>query len=237
MQYLGKYRGTVVDPQDPDQLGRVKVRVPIVHEALDNGQLPWAMPCTPYAGKDVGFFMIPPAEANVWVEFEQGEVERPIWSGCFWDPGELPKNAQVSEPEKVQVFQVEGITFTWSNHGDNKGVALEVENPVVQNPLKLVFNADGIELNNNNKTVIQLKANEIHIDNSGASKIVLTTRDIKLVEQTTELTLSASSVDVSSPPATAKFNAASGIELKHGAASVTLATVSVNVNNGALEVI
>ncbi len=243
-QYLGKYRGIVINPRDPKKLGRVMVRVPVVHQELDDAQLPWALPCTPYAGQDVGFFMIPPEGANVWVEFEEGEVDLPIWSGCFWgDPDHpenlqsLPENTQVDEPENVQVFKVKGITCTWSNHGDNKGVTLEVQDPVVQNPLKLVFNAEGIELNNNNATVIRLKANEIQIDNGGSSTIVLTTSDIKLTEQSTEVALSASSVDVSSQPATAKFNAASGIELKHGGASVALATASVNVNNGALEVI
>jgi uncharacterized protein involved in type VI secretion and phage assembly len=236
-QYLGKYRGTVVDPRDPDKLGRVKVRVPIVHEDLDEAQLPWAMPCSPYAGQDVGFFMIPPGGANVWVEFEQGEVDLPIWTGCFWESGQLPENAQVDEPEKVQVFRVEGITCTWSNHGNNKGVTLEVQDPVVQNPLKLVFNAEGIELNNNNATVIRIKSDEIQIDNRGSSTLVLTTSDITLTEQSTMVKLSASSTEIRSSPATAKFDAASGIELKHGGASIAMAVASVNVNNGALEVV
>ena len=236
MEYLGKYRGTVVNPRDPNQLGRVKVKVPVVHENLNDSQLPWAMPCTPYAGKDIGFFMIPPKDANVWVEFEAGEPDRPIWSGCFWEPGELPKNAQVKESEKVQVFKAKGITFTWRNHGDNKGVDLEVKSPVVSNPLKMIFNAEGIELNNNNKTVIRIKGNEIEIDNGGGSTIVLTTSDIQLKEQATSVKLDANSIDLSSTPATAKFGAA-GIELKHGAAAVALQTATVNVNNGALEVI
>lgn len=236
MEYVGKYRGKVIDPRDPSQLGRVRVRVPVVHENLDNSQLPWAMPCSPYAGKDIGFFMIPPASSSVWVEFEAGEPDRPIWSGCFWEPGELPKNAQLKEAEKVQVFRTEGITFTWSNHGDNKGVSLEVESPVVNNPLRLVFNADGIELNNNNETTIRLKANEIQIDNGGGSTIVLTTRDIQLKEQATTTKLTANSIELSSTPASATFGSA-GIELKHGAAAIALNTATVNVNNGALEVI
>jgi uncharacterized protein involved in type VI secretion and phage assembly len=53
------------------------------------------MPCTPYAGRDVGFFAIPPVNSNVWVEFEQGDPDYPIWSGCFWGMNELPEAAKV----------------------------------------------------------------------------------------------------------------------------------------------
>ena len=40
-------------------------------------------------GQDVGFFAIPPVDASVWVEFEGGERDHPIWTGCFWEAGEI----------------------------------------------------------------------------------------------------------------------------------------------------
>lgn len=89
--YFGKYRGKVVNNVDPRGLGRVQVTV----EALGGyNAMNWAMPCVPYAGPDQGMFMPPPIGGNVWVEFEQGNLSHPIWSGCFWGdqdcPGTLP---------------------------------------------------------------------------------------------------------------------------------------------------
>jgi hypothetical protein len=55
------------------------------------------MPCVPYAGPNVGFFMLPPKKAGVWIEFEGGDVSRPIWTGCYWARGELP--AAASSPD------------------------------------------------------------------------------------------------------------------------------------------
>jgi uncharacterized protein involved in type VI secretion and phage assembly len=79
-QFFGKYRGKVKNNVDPMQQGRIHVSVPAV---LGEGSLSWAMPCVPYAGSQVGFFAIPPVDANVWVEFG-GDPDAPIWSGCFW---------------------------------------------------------------------------------------------------------------------------------------------------------
>lgn len=80
-RYFGKYRGLVTDNQDPQKRGRLEVRVP----AIFTDQPVWALPCVPMANPDgSGFFSIPDIEANVWVEFEAGNLDFPIWSGCFW---------------------------------------------------------------------------------------------------------------------------------------------------------
>ena len=91
-RYFGKYRGKVEYNLDPQQLGRVQVSCPAV---LGEGSLSWAMPCAPYGGAGVGFFAIPPTGANVWVEFEGGDPDYPIYSGCFWGLGEVPASPAV----------------------------------------------------------------------------------------------------------------------------------------------
>lgn len=82
----GKFPGRVVDNNDPEKRGSVKVEVASV---LHGAQL-WALPCVPYAGKNVGFFALPPIGASVWVEFQLGDTNHPIWTGCFWEKDELP---------------------------------------------------------------------------------------------------------------------------------------------------
>ena len=79
--FLGKFRGTVINNIDPMLIGRLLVQVPDVHGP---GISAWAMPCVPVAGINNGFMAVPIPGSGVWVEFEQGNPDYPIWVGCFW---------------------------------------------------------------------------------------------------------------------------------------------------------
>ena len=141
-RYFGKYRGSITNNVDPMMLGRVQVRVPAV---LGDGTMSWAMPCTPFAGPGVDLFVVPPTGANVWVEFEGGDPDYPIWSGCFWGTGEVPAQPAIAE---MKVFKTQGVLLTVNEVPGAGGVTLEVSPPVVATPLKIVLNASGIELSN-----------------------------------------------------------------------------------------
>ncbi len=55
------------------------------------------MPCVPIAGPRSGIFVVLPIGAQVWVEFEGGDPDHPIWTGGFWaDAAEIPASASVS---------------------------------------------------------------------------------------------------------------------------------------------
>jgi uncharacterized protein involved in type VI secretion and phage assembly len=79
--YYGKYRGTVLNNIDPEQRGRIIALVP---DVLGIAPSNWALPCVPIAGKQQGTFMVPQIGAGVWIEFEQGDPDYPIWVGGFW---------------------------------------------------------------------------------------------------------------------------------------------------------
>ncbi|MFD1213394.1 phage baseplate assembly protein V [Arthrobacter sp. GCM10027362] len=81
-RHYGKYRGIVVDNKDPKRLGRLTVQVPsVLGPDVVTG---WAKACVPYGGADQqGILFIPAPGAGVWVEFEEGDLEFPIWSGAF----------------------------------------------------------------------------------------------------------------------------------------------------------
>jgi hypothetical protein len=163
-QFFGKYRGKVENNLDPMQLGRIQVSAPAV---LGSGRLSWAMPCVPYAGSGVGFFAIPPVGANVWVEFEAGNPDYPIWSGCFWGVGEVPALPALAA---MKVYKTDGITLTLSDLPGIGGFTLEVGPPVVPTPLKLVFNATGIELSNSAASV---KLTPVSVSlNNGALEVI-----------------------------------------------------------------
>jgi Type VI secretion system/phage-baseplate injector OB domain len=83
----GKYRGTVVNNLDPQHQGRIIASVTEVLGAVPTG---WALPCAPHAGLGAGFFSVPAIGSGVWIEFEGGDVSRPIWTGGYWALGEAP---------------------------------------------------------------------------------------------------------------------------------------------------
>lgn len=82
-KFYGKYPGVVTDVDDPSQVGRLRARVPeVLGEDIVSG---WAMPAAPVGGgKNRGFYALPEVGDTVWVEFEAGDIARPIWSGTFW---------------------------------------------------------------------------------------------------------------------------------------------------------
>jgi uncharacterized protein involved in type VI secretion and phage assembly len=80
-RFFGKYRGLVIDNLDPLQIGRIQAQVP---DVLGEAPSSWALPCIPAAGSQAGCFIVPPIGSQVWIEFEQGDPDFPIWTGGFW---------------------------------------------------------------------------------------------------------------------------------------------------------
>lgn len=125
--YYGKYRGTVADNKDPLKLGRLKLRVDSVltpsEDNTDSSETitDWAMPCVPFGGaSERGFFVIPDVGAHVWVEFEEGLLDRPIWTGTFWvSPGntaQTPTEAQNMADTEEDLEPKRRILKTSSGH-------------------------------------------------------------------------------------------------------------------------
>lgn len=85
--YFGKYRGTVVNITDPMGLGRIKAAVPDVFGA---GTSSWALPAFPFAGLNHGLILLPELGDNVWIEFEAGDPNYPIWTGGWFSGGSVP---------------------------------------------------------------------------------------------------------------------------------------------------
>jgi uncharacterized protein involved in type VI secretion and phage assembly len=159
MTYYGKYRGIVTNSQDPKNLGRLQARVPEVLGQEDSG---WALPCTPYAGPDAGLFTVPPVGTGVWIEFEAGDVSRPIWSGCWWGEGQLPtdEGGAAATPD-LKIWRSgsglmvslddRGHTITMSDANGMNLLKIKVDQGQVklQGEIKVVVEAPQIELAEN----------------------------------------------------------------------------------------
>ncbi len=102
--YHGKYRGFVEDTADPESRGRVKVTVPSV---LGTKVSSWALPAFPYGGgAGFGFIAVPPAGSQVFVEFIEGDISVPVWTGTFWRTAE-EKPEEVADPATSKVLKTE----------------------------------------------------------------------------------------------------------------------------------
>lgn len=155
-RHYGKYRGTVSDNQDPRGQGRLRAKVPEILGEVESG---WAMPCAPYAGDGMGIFAVPAQGAGVWIEFEAGDVSRPIWSGCWWASNTVPNDeaGTAATPDVKIVRSEQGLLLAL--HDDTQTIALSDANAAnlltieVQNGLvtikattKVVVDAPQIEL-------------------------------------------------------------------------------------------
>jgi uncharacterized protein involved in type VI secretion and phage assembly len=162
VQFYGKYRGVVTNNIDPQEggRGRLKLKVPDVLGDLESG---WAMPCVPYAGNNVGLFLLPPVGASVWVEFEHGDSDFPIWTGCFWGEGEtLP--ASPAEPEK-KVLKTDMGTITLDDSPGGGSITIETVAG-----MKITLDASGIEVTDGLGGSIKLAGPNVSI-NDGALEV------------------------------------------------------------------
>ncbi len=113
-KFYGKYRGMVINNVDPMQMGRIMVQVPDVGGVIPGS---WAMPCLPLAGINMGMFTVPMIGSGVWVEFEQGNPDYPIWTGCFWgSAAEVPAMSHIVPPAipgiTLQTPLLNGLTIS-----------------------------------------------------------------------------------------------------------------------------
>lgn len=157
--FYGKFRGVVSDNRDPNMLGRIRAKVQDVFGENESG---WALPALPYGGKKVGLFLIPPTDASVWIEFEHGDPDYPIWTGCFWAQGEMPATPATAE---TKVLKTDAVTMTINDLPGAGGVTIETTTG-----MKIVVNTTGIEISNGQGASIKLSGPQVSV-NSGALEV------------------------------------------------------------------
>jgi hypothetical protein len=149
-RWYGKYGGQVSGNEDPQQQGRVQVIVP----AIFGAELAvWARPCFSF-----GHFFVPPVGAQVWVEFEAGDPEYPIWVGTWYPQSATPEESRVTPPDNrviqtpsghtVEFDDTDGAARITIRHKDNSFLAIDDKGSVVvanKNGSTLYLNADGGE--------------------------------------------------------------------------------------------
>lgn len=161
--FFGKFRGIVTDNRDPLMTGRVRARVPDLGD-LESG---WATPCAPFGGSGTGMFALPPTGASVWVEFEHGNPDHPVWSGSFWQTTtEVPPDMLTLSPHQRVFFKTAGGHSILVD--DTPGIGgITLKTSTGQ---KIVLNAQGIEIDNGMGSSIKFTGPQVSI-NGGALEV------------------------------------------------------------------
>jgi len=155
-RYYGKYRGQVTDNQDPDNLGRIRAKVPSV---LGDEETGWALPAFIYGGAaEQGLYAVPDLDAGVWIEFEGGDLSYPIWSGTWYTSGAIPESAQ---PSKKVLKTKSGHKIIFDDDGNS------------------------VEITDSNGNSITMDSTVIKVSAGSATKIVIEAPQIELVENAT----------------------------------------------------
>lgn len=132
-KYYSSYRGYVLDNDDPDDMGRIKVKIPAV--TRDKEHPTWAYPKTQMGGGGYGVQMLPILGDMVWIEFEHGDTRFPFWSFAHRAKGEKPE--EFASPQvygfktpKGQIIIIDDrddIEKIIINHGENEGLVKVIE--------------------------------------------------------------------------------------------------------------
>jgi len=166
-RFYGKYRGRVQNNIDPQQIGRLLVDVAGV---TPTGLSSWAMPCVPVAGLQMGFYTVPPIGAGVWIEFEQGDLDHPIWVGGYWgSAAEVPTLARLVPPViagiTMQTTLLNGLTVN-DVPGPTGGIMLKSATGAT-----LIVNDTGIYIQNGKGASIVMVGPSVTINNGALTVI------------------------------------------------------------------
>lgn len=194
-RYYGKYRGLVVDNDDPENRARVTLQVPSImgNEAVTH----WAEPCLPFGGlAGQGLFMVPEIGAQVWVEFEAGNINHPIWTGTTWQQSsDVPQEAADRSPNMRQLKTPSGQILSFDDTDGEEEIRLyhptEAELKIDPEGMVQLTDAAGarltmdaadasIEISDSNGNTITMEAAGITVTDSSGNEIVMEGGGIKV---------------------------------------------------------
>jgi uncharacterized protein involved in type VI secretion and phage assembly len=199
--FYGKYRGVVTKNDDPDKRGRLRVLVPSV---LGDQETDWVEPVIPFGGiKDAGLFLIPPPKAIVFIEFEEGDIDRPLWTGTrslagsssgppekfvLQTPGghriELDDSTKDDKKPKLIVTHLDKASATFDENGsielkDKEGTAVTLNAKDKKLLLKdangnsVELSDAGLKLKDKNGNSLELAQSGVTLKDSNGNKIEL----------------------------------------------------------------
>ncbi|MGE0526251.1 MAG: phage baseplate assembly protein V [Bdellovibrionales bacterium] len=149
----------VTSLEDPDKLGRVKVKYPWLDEKIESG---WARIAAPFAGKDRGIQFIPEVGDEVLVFFQMGNFQKPVIVGSLWNGKDTPPSDVQEGKNHLKVIR------TTASHkiefSDNKDdLYILISDGEGKNSIKLNIKDGAIEIISEKKITIKSENGEIEM--------------------------------------------------------------------------
>jgi len=183
------YTGKIEDVQDPEQLGRCKIRVyGIFEESIPTSDLPWAKPDFNFIGSTLGSFIVPKVDTLVKVYFDDGDIYSPFYTTKVFNrknlstiPGEdYPNIMLFFETDEGDSFYINRVTFeTFYTHAsgltikiDAKGNISMESNDAEKGDLSIVMKGDISITSETGNVSIQADAGKILLGGSAATRAV-----------------------------------------------------------------
>jgi len=170
---FGMVVGIVTNNQDPDKLGRVRVKFPWLSEEDESN---WARVLTPMAGNKRGIYFLPEVDDEVLVAFEQGDMRFPYVLGALWNGEDTPPEG-VDENNNIRLIKSRSghVIRLDDTEGDEHIEIIDKseKNKIVisakNNTITITADADISIKSNNGK--LKLEGSGIEIDSQAEVKI------------------------------------------------------------------
>jgi len=189
-RFFGVTVGVVTNNQDPDGLGRVKVKFPWLS---DQDESNWARILTPMAGNDRGLYFLPEVDDEVLVAFEHGQADFPYVLGALWNgkdktpesnddgqnnmrtiksrSGHIIRLDDTDGSEKIEILDKSGKnSFVISTADNTITVAADADITIESSSGKLSFSGNGIEIKSQAEVKIEA-GSDMNLEASGQQTI------------------------------------------------------------------
>lgn len=164
----------VTSLEDPDKLGRIKVKFPWLSDEIESG---WARVAVPFAGADRGIQFLPEIGDEVLVFFQMGNVQSPVVMGSLWSSVDTPpSDAQDGKNHLKVIKTTANHKIEFSDNADDSYIL--ITDGKEKNSIKLNLKDEGIEITSAKKIMISsengeiiLKADKIKMEASSGAEI------------------------------------------------------------------
>lgn len=166
--------GIVTNNEDPEGLGRIKVKFPWLSDEEESN---WARVVSPMAGNERGIFFLPEMDDEVLIGFEHGDINLPYVLGSLWNGVDVPPETNSDGENNIRMIKSRSghVIKINDKEGEEKIEITDMtENNMIiidssENKISLISDAD-IEISAPNGKVT-IEATDLEVKSSAATKI------------------------------------------------------------------